>query len=1191
MALSAGDLTKIRSPHHTWSGDRLLTVNAVPLTIVATAQINQSSFTYPLAQLTVDNTSADWLTEAQIGRMVMIGTAPGLGDVTYGVIRKTTTSNTLYIDPKYPGEPGYPRDIQQALANDHYISVIKFRPAWGLMSSIRKGVFYKNWDETYSDGGKNPRPMINLGEHQQADVIPSNGLARFTIDVDPYYWAGRSYSSHTWNADGQTVILSSPSQLVVDCEPGCWEISYSATDTKGKTTVAYRYLFANDDSVFPPLNASYDLVLDGVQDRLGCAFTLVINGSVSDDTLFPGQMFLFTMRPRWGNPATGVYYGPDDLDDPNGVADNFVAYLTEGSLGTGRGLRETSLTLEGPVRMARYVAIEKQIVIESTSPANWAEATSLLSNPVGLFYYLSALHAPYLINGHDFHFDSALLALRRKIYNLDSDVTLGGQLAQLARALDGEGNIGSDASGATWMLRHPAYMNNADRNALATQWPWIADDIEGELQKPLRFRPQVGKTFAGAFAHDGSSESLAFRSLAPGYVRSQAGGEITMDDTTVTALSGQTRVNEIAGFHHVRQNMKSAAFEYDVKGLMDVAEPCRLDLWHTFTVGANYDPLGEGWTSARILPLQVRRRWEGPGGRRMGLSVEVEPESFGFPGITLPTNPGAGGTWVTSKIPPDFDPYSPKAPDLNLDLAVMSAWNEYLLYGRSFNFGEPLTAWRFVTGLVIDATLNWHSAYFSDPADPLEALILTYNDDLGRIFLYSIDDLLATSPTITEVESWQDLNLADNFYFHGRILVSRSEADFWIVAWKNNHGVIMDRSSDAGSSWTGPGYIGDGSNEDENALGQPLAIDVNGQQVLVAAKDGTTIDSAGNYTHFVYRAVTKTGSFTKIANPTGWQVHQSSLVLRDAGVALVPMYKLAALEPDNPLDIVDLDGSYADYSVGGGLSGSGTGTFLGFSSQVNIAYGATTKGTGLSVFCNVEVDLTAPYRFTEVTFWRAFSIGWTLNGPTSRHTVTVLDENDAVIASRTYEEDDQNEAEFTVTAADLGLDSDAQVYKVTVDVQLTWISDGAGSGTTYSLIDDIDIAATLIEYDSERAMFSLVPSTGTYTQRGSLQRLPFNTYGIAVDSQDPTQINMIGRDEKGDNPLLLLSTDGGASWSAVRSVKGLVGLKRGGDIVILFGYNRLEASADGGETSYNMLGDWASRVGPVGRIRGIAGVL
>jgi hypothetical protein len=70
------------------------------LTIVATAQINQSSFTYPIVQLTVDNTSADWLTEAQVGRMFMIGTAPGLHDVTVGVIRKTTGSTTLYIDPK-----------------------------------------------------------------------------------------------------------------------------------------------------------------------------------------------------------------------------------------------------------------------------------------------------------------------------------------------------------------------------------------------------------------------------------------------------------------------------------------------------------------------------------------------------------------------------------------------------------------------------------------------------------------------------------------------------------------------------------------------------------------------------------------------------------------------------------------------------------------------------------------------------------------------------------------------------------------------------------------------------------------------------------------------------------------------------------------------------------------------------------
>ena len=568
MTLSASDATKIRHPHHHYSGARLLTVNAVPLTIVAEAQINQTEFLYPLAGVTVDNTSADWLTEAQVGRMVMIGTAPRTADVTYGVIRKATTSNTLYLDAKYPGEPGYARDVQQVLADNQYISIVKFRPAWGLMSSIRKGVFYKFWDLPFSASQRHPHDLINLGPHQQADVDPAAGKARFTIEVDPYYWTGQTYSSHTWGVDGQTVVSSSQSQLVIDCEPGCHEITYRAINSRGKVTTAYRYLFANDDTDFPPLNARYSMAeIDCQQDALGCSFTLTFEEPVGNDVLFPGQLFLLTEAPMWGS------YTPADLVDPAGVATNFVGYALETARRTGRGLRATTVTLEGPIRMAKYVPIEKQIVMEKKTPGNWAEVKQVQSNPVGVLNYLSSLHAPYLVCGHDVDFDPALLDLRRKIQNLDQGVTMGEQIEQLTGFLDGPGVIGSRADGTTVMHKSPLYMTDADRGALDTQWTYIAGDITGELERPLRFRPQVGKTFAGAFAYGGSSESKAFRSLAPGYVRSQAGGETTLPDTTVTLTGGQRRVNEIAGFHHAVQNTRSGDFEISVNGNMDVAQP------------------------------------------------------------------------------------------------------------------------------------------------------------------------------------------------------------------------------------------------------------------------------------------------------------------------------------------------------------------------------------------------------------------------------------------------------------------------------------------------------------------------------------------------------------------------------------------------------------------------------------------
>lgn len=1196
MTLSSGDQTKIRSAHQSWVGRRLLTVNAVPLTIVASAQIAQATFVYPLADINVDNVSADWLTEGLAGRLVMVGTAPGLHDITVGVLRANVTSGNLKIDPRYSGEPGsFPKDIQQLLADNLYVSIVKFRPPYGLMSSIRKSVFYKNWDTTFSTSARYPSPIVRLGPHQQADVNPSTGLARFTIDVDPYYWTGSSYSAHQWGLDGQTQISASASQLVVDCEPGCHEISYALTDSRGKVTIAYRYLFANDDTEYPPLNDLYPMDIDCTQDRRGCSFNVTLHSPLaSADTVFPGQLWLMTTTPQWGS------YTPDDLDDPEGVVTNFIGYVTEGGLRMARGVRETRVTLESPVKMAGHVPIEKQITIESKTPANWAEVTSTLSNPVGTFWYLSALHAGFLINGHDFYFDSFILSLRRQIHNLDSDVTLGGQLEQLSRYLDGEGNIGSDASGATWMLRHPAYFATSSRNALDTQWAWVVGDLDGELERPLRFRPTVGKTIGGAFSFNGTTQ--AARALAPGYVRSQAGGELTMDDTTVTAAGGQARINEIVGFHHARQNMRSAAFQFAVNGLMDVAEPCRLDRWHTFTLAAGYDPLGDGWTAARFIPLQVTRRWSGPGGRRFEVTVEAEPESFGYPGITLPQNPGAANMWGAIPAPAYFEPYREKTPDLELDIPVMTAWNNVFEHARSFNIGEPQTSWSYMRGDVLSADLDWHSDYFGDPADPLGLYVLTYDTAAEELILYYVPEIRDAALTFNELNTWSSSVLeSDGFRSQARVICSREEADFLFVAWRIEAGIFIDRSTDAGANWEGQQFIGDNT-ADPSSIGFPVGIAVYDERQVVIAKDGTT-DADGNFVYFVYTASTKGGSFTKINNPSGWSCLLSSIALRDASNALVPLYEPAAPEPDDPLETVtfeELDtpaeAGYPNWAITGNQgppAGSNGPVEVGSDWRAYADFDSSTGGTGANeLSVTVTVDLTAFYIFNSVTFDTSYvNILGSITGPYSSITVTALDAEANVI--KQYIDDIEgawpDDSPYTVTAADLGL-TGQQIWYVRVSVMIGWSA--IGSSTTATIyLDDIDIDADLVDYQTNRALHTLALGGPTYTQRDTFQLLPFHPYGIAVDSTSSSTVMLIARDEDGNQPYLLLSTNGGADWTKIRRVDGYVGLKRGGDIVIAFGYNKLSASNDGGVTGYNMLGNWSAVMRQVGRIEGVAGVL
>jgi hypothetical protein len=439
------------------------------------------------------------------------------------------------------------------------------------------------------------------------------------------------------------------------------------------------------------------------------------------------------------------------------------------------------------------------------------------------------------------------------------------------------------------------------------------------------------------------------------------------------------------------------------------------------------------------------------------------------------------------------------------------------------------------------------------------------------------------------VETIVGLSDNDSFVGNARVQVSRSEADYWIIGWKDDDAFYLDRSSDGGSNWTSLQTVG--SDVTDTGSGRnSVGIDVNGTRLAVIAKDGTQND-AGEYIYFVYHTTSKTGAPAKVTNPTDWEVNQGALALTNSTTALVGLTKDGSPTPDNALDIVDFDGSYPDFSIGGGPSTSGEATSGTFPAQNDLAYGSAAEPGSGFVNVTVTVDLTALYSFSEVSYWTNFALNSSISDRRSTHNVWLLDENDAEIAHWSeVTEGSFATGTFTVTSGDLGASGDERVSKVRVNIYLEY-NHVSGTGSNFVFLDDIDITADLIEYDGVRAMHSLDLSGPTYTERSSHQLLPFDTYGIAVSTLSSSDVSMIAYDENGDHVTLLQSSNGGGTWVQRRSVPGMVGIKRAGSTVIMHGYNRLELSADAGLSSYSMLGNWQNKLGAVGLIRAVAGVL
>lgn len=1172
-----------------------LIVNAVPLRSVASAVIDDASISYPLVALDVTDTSTDWLTEALAGRRFGIGTAPGLTDIADGVLRFDATSNAVTLDPRYAGDGGFARDIKHLIETGHYLTVYDDYPPYGIQSSIRGKTFYKMWDVAFSAAQRNPTPIIRLGTHPRYDVDPDTGTAEVTLAADVFHFPGRSYVSHQWTVSDGSIVSQDASHITATLPAGCHDIRLRVTDNKGRSSTAYRKVFVNGPD-YPPLAGTTDTVqgrfhltsADCIQDRSGYTITLTFEGQFETGDFYPGQMFVLHELATWNEGET--------LDNPDAVAHTFVGYAGDAAPVVTPDTREVTLTIYAPVTLAEKIVVPRQTMIEKSAPGNWSQITPVLSNPVGYFWYLVALHAPYLLNGHDFDFDTDLLTLRRQAAQFANGDALGQHLKQLAEWLNGVGVIGSRTDGTTRMLRHPNYMDNDERNMLPTQWAWEPGHIRQRLEHRYQWWPRVGRSYASAFASNGGAQVIAHRAVAPGFLNSQAPGETSLTDTIVPYAGALDRVLALSGYHHAAQNARTQPEATLAYGNLDVAQPVDVDRWHVFSIPATYDPMGGGWVQQRRLCTGVRRVWT-PEGKEV--THEWEVETFGFPGLEVPYNTGAGSLWVNRYVPSHFQPYAPRMPELGYLPAVMTAWNTARRLGRSFNFATPNTHFSRMQPDTDEgtlyATLDPHSAYFSDPADPLEMAIVSYN--APSLTLWRVTDLLADTLEYTELDDWTP---GTDFVHQAMLAIDPLTSGFWVLVWRDRAGTHIFRSTDSGANWDTGVVLGhaDPVNVGETAV-VPVGLAVYDERIVVTAHEGDT-DTDGDFIYFVYTAV-GTGSFTQIANPSGYRVSPAAIALTSATNAIVGIYRKEAPEPQDPLEAITFtpNDGYEHYTVSGTGQSSGVNEFSGnyeaFSSHNTQGVGGTGTGPG-GVSVSVDVDLDAYYTFNGVTLDIDHVASGSVTGRQATITVTLMDADDSVLSTYTRTIDDEfPDGEYTITAAEMDTNPTEWVWQVRVSVGLTWAA--AGLETITAFIDNVDIDAALVDFGTDRALYSLNPSTGAYTRRQSYQLLPFHQHGIAADGNGVT---CIARDEHGGQPYLLLSSNGGQSWTKSRRVEGFVGAKRKSavningtlrDIVLMFGYNRLHISVNGGVSSYDASGDWIAGVGPLAIMDGVAGIL
>lgn len=1165
--VSVNDTTLLRGHHHRTE----VAINLVPNIVLATAQINQAAFTYPISQITVDNDSG--LSDVTEGDMIWIGTAPGENDIAIGVIRKQPVSQTVYLDVKNLGDAGKPRDIAIQLADNQYVTVLKYKLPYGIYSSIRNGVIYKKWDIEFAFQTVNPDPIVNIGSWRQ-EYVGNGGTAALSFSASAHDW-NSAVSTYLWDLDGGSVVTGTlnSASLTAQFNPGFYAVTCKITLANGKNTTAYRYVWINNtspSSQYSPLNKRYIVrIVSDKQDAVGRSITIEVEGNLDSSTFFYGQAMMFREYPSFdGQSLTG-----------NDFVDTFIGYLSEKSVSiTEEDVKTTTLTFEGPLLYSKNVAVATQQLVEEDNPTNWTECSSVLSNPIGYYWYITHLHAPYLILGHDFEFSSFILQLRRKAWQWQQ-TELGSQLLSLNTVA--VGSVGCKSDGTVRFLRSPYHLSNTDRNALDIQWTWGAGDIIGPLQKAFTIRVPVGQVFGFAFSHSGY-DSVPYGSLAPGYQRSQGPSSPQMDAFTVRHQDGQTEVNRITGHQYALENRESQDFSITVDRNIDIAEPCNVDMWHRINIPASYDPDGVGYVNQRIVPVRVNRTWSQEGATTKQITVDFQVESFGLPGITVPINRGGANDWNYSWNPGLVDQFEPAFLEFPVDVPIMLAWNSEGLLARSFTFDMESVDWLPITGflgVVDDVALDFGSPYFVS-SGRLGVWILTHEGTTVR--LYYVYDILADGLYINISKTY---TVDASYIGKGRIISSVTEVDFNMIVLKDGTGIRYARSTAAyPHSWSvSLTYIGSSLSPIDTAhANNEVGFDINDEVQCVIAPNGSTLGD-GTYDYRVYYASTKTGSFSALPNfPTNETAQIGGLHLPSTGVVTLGTRHSGTPTPPSALQVVDFDTS----TKPGYTITSGAGVTIAFGNPQPAAYNSKLISTGADFNgIAIRLDLQDRYTFRKITFDSGLS-GPSLFGGYYSVYVAFYDATLSFIGAKDFITYDWFKESISYEEFAPEYTGRDEIRYIEITLARVWdIADS--SAIHYIWIDNIDVTSALWREDEAylKLRRATVPGGSWSDATPQTPSVPKSSYGIVSAG---TKYTFIGEALSGQT--YLFDGTSGTTWVRLGKTK-LLGSKRSADLLIAFGYSSLVVSLDGGRSAFSRLGNWASAVGSIGEIRGVAGVL
>jgi hypothetical protein len=1239
--IGSPDLLKLNDELHTIPERVFL---PVPKTVVATATINQTTFTYPVAALTVASTSG-WA-NIKTGMLVFIGTAAGLYDVGIAVVRKAPGASTLYIDAKSLGDPGRGENYCLPLQPGQHITIIKHYPLFSIYSRIYNQVFYKLFDVPYSDQLINPDPVCNVGPWDWAFVGPSNTATTTFSCASSFVWGNKIKVAQVWDIDGGTLAGGSSlsdEEIEVEFDPGFYIISCTITDSGGKSHTArtYRWICTRSGADAP---FSYRYAVNMASDRetpkgrdLRIRFSDNTPAINEQDLTFPTQGWLYAETPRFGGEevSEGV------------IVDKCVGYLEAKSHSVQRGITDSTIEIKSPLQYILDMGIATQSMSETSTPTNWAEIPVTLSNPYGALWYVLHWHCPNFLSNHDYIVPDDYLKLRKQSFVLPAD-NFGGQIKAIEDL--SVGNVGCRSDGALVLEQHPfKWLSNTERASLTTRMSLQQRHaVDESLEAGFNWKGKVSSVTGYSFAFDGGAEAVPFGAIAPGRNASQGSSKPTFPTFIVPVSENQGRTSQVVGNVFALENRERPTVRLTVDRNLDVFTCANVSEMYLLDIEALYI----GGEAVRAVPTNITRTWTQRGrGWEKRIVVDFDLEAFGQPGEVINIPRSAAWNWIYDGWLPELnlplDPKIPEFPDLSeAQFGVMFAVNSLGEIGRTSTLLEKTVHWESFRGNLIGRVLDFvilpDSDYITSnyTAGDLELFAVAYDDEAEEIRIYSTADGRAFAEDVVWAEEYSASLPQEDFFGSACIVTPHDSSDIIFAAWSTVNGTkfwrLYSGSDDNGTV---------GASADGGGLDKPLAATIIGDDVYCCGAlllGGWQIFRAQN-----------AGSFTALNNHPGTSAKfaEAAPVLNHDTAAL---FASANLLDDQVTSTTQT--SFEEYPFGEGSStwqrlssapaAINQSVYYGLHSVIKTplqedGYVHTVERLAfrtevrLYYKCNGVLcagDPPGPPNYYPPNNWDNVHPG-DVSGSWTFYWALIDDEGDFLYTAEPLS--------FTlidnppVGNSDTGIVLQPEYlpasmgftrirYRWFLDIDKTFASEienvagvvvylrsddqlnfGTGQWNDSSLSNinlvEIHLNDAFFELDTTRNKFDgfkeyriSSPSGGSpaWTEISPGASFAARTaYAFANDlnSSGDNTIIQVAINNKGERQNLR-SLNVGDAWTVLDTKSAYDGVRASTPVTVFFGFNAIDLAVSNPRKRYPRIGDWASSIGPVGFIRKVQGL-